>query len=119
MHQGNSYKILAGKPQDKRQLTWKTLIPISCPVPYSHFLHTQISSLLGFCFAPIGFLRSKCFNFDVCYFQATFYAEYQSINSTGISVKGAMLLAELVSCGKRTLARMLVIIVSLGFGIVK
>lgn len=57
--------------------------------------------------------------FDICYFQATFYAEYQSINLTGVSVKGAMFLAELVSCGKRTLARMLVIIVSLGFGIVK
>ncbi|KDR08347.1 hypothetical protein L798_01305 [Zootermopsis nevadensis] len=51
--------------------------------------------------------------------KATFYAEYQSINLTGVSVKGAMFLAELVSCGKRTLARMLVIIVSLGFGIVK
>ncbi|XP_067009902.1 transmembrane protein 87A isoform X1 [Anabrus simplex] len=51
--------------------------------------------------------------------KATFYAEYQSINSTGQSVRGAVLLAELVSCGKRMLARMLVIIVSLGFGIVK
>ncbi|XP_071445363.1 transmembrane protein 87A [Hetaerina americana] len=51
--------------------------------------------------------------------KATFYAEYQSINSTGESVKAAVLIAELVSCGKRTLARMLVIIVSLGFGIVK
>lgn len=51
--------------------------------------------------------------------KATFYAEYQSINSTGNNVTGAMLLAEWVSCGKRTLARMLVIIVSLGFGIVK
>ncbi|KAF4517386.1 hypothetical protein B566_EDAN007638 [Ephemera danica] len=51
--------------------------------------------------------------------KAMFYAEYQSINSAGTSVKGAVLLAELVSCGKRTLARMLVIIVSLGFGIVK
>lgn len=51
--------------------------------------------------------------------KATFYAEYQSINHTGVSVKGAVLLAEWVSCGKRTLARMLVIIVSLGFGIVK
>jgi Lung seven transmembrane receptor len=48
-----------------------------------------------------------------------FYAEYQSINSIGTSVRGAVLLAEIVSCGKRTLARMLVIIVSLGFGIVK
>ncbi|XP_019561310.3 transmembrane protein 87A isoform X1 [Aedes albopictus] len=51
--------------------------------------------------------------------KAMFYGEYQSINSTGVSVKGMVLLAEWVSCGKRTLARMLVIIVSLGFGIVK
>ncbi|XP_058826390.1 transmembrane protein 87A [Topomyia yanbarensis] len=51
--------------------------------------------------------------------KAMFYGEYQSINSTGVSVKGMVLFAEWVSCGKRTLARMLVIIVSLGFGIVK
>ncbi|XP_034230128.1 transmembrane protein 87A [Thrips palmi] len=51
--------------------------------------------------------------------KAVFYAEYQSINSRGTSVKGAVYFAELVSCAKRTLARMLVIIVSLGFGIVK
>ncbi|KAI4462691.1 lung seven transmembrane receptor [Holotrichia oblita] len=51
--------------------------------------------------------------------KATFYAEYQSINNTGSRVEGAMLFAEWISCAKRTLARMLVIIVSLGFGIVK
>ena len=51
--------------------------------------------------------------------KAVFFAEYQSINSTGQSVKGALLFAEIVSCLKRTLARMLVIIVSLGYGIVK
>lgn len=51
--------------------------------------------------------------------KAMFYAEYQSINSNGVSVRGAVLLAEWVSCAKRTLARMLVVIVSLGFGIVK
>lgn len=51
--------------------------------------------------------------------KATFYAEYQSINNTGVRVQGAMLFAEWVSCAKRTLARMLVVIVSLGFGIVK
>lgn len=51
--------------------------------------------------------------------KAVFYGEYQSINSTGVSLPGAVLLAEWVSCAKRTLARMLVIIVSLGFGIVK
>lgn len=51
--------------------------------------------------------------------KATFYAEYQSINTTGVRVQGAMLFAEWISCAKRTLARMLVVIVSLGFGIVK
>lgn len=51
--------------------------------------------------------------------KATFYAEFQSINNTGSRVQGAMLFAEWISCAKRTLARMLVIIVSLGFGIVK
>ncbi|XP_064623727.1 transmembrane protein 87A-like isoform X2 [Lineus longissimus] len=51
--------------------------------------------------------------------KAVFYAEYQTINSTGQSVRGAVVFAEIVSCGKRTLARMLVVIVSLGFGIVK
>lgn len=51
--------------------------------------------------------------------KAMFYAEYQSLNSDGNSLKGIVLLAEWVSCAKRTLARMLVIIVSLGFGVVK
>jgi len=35
------------------------------------------------------------------------------------AVQGLMIAAELVSCFKRTLARMLFIIVSLGFGIVR
>lgn len=51
--------------------------------------------------------------------KAVFFSEYKSINDTGLSVKGAILFAEVVSCLKRTLARMLVIIVSLGYGIVK
>lgn len=51
--------------------------------------------------------------------KAMFYAEYHNINVEGYSTKGLALAAEWVSCCKRTLARMLVIIVSLGFGIVK
>ncbi|BFZ12444.1 hypothetical protein BsWGS_15483 [Bradybaena similaris] len=50
---------------------------------------------------------------------AVFFGEYENINKTGQSVKGAIIVAELVSCLKRTLARMLVLIVSLGYGIVK
>ncbi|KAH7972296.1 hypothetical protein HPB52_010835 [Rhipicephalus sanguineus] len=51
--------------------------------------------------------------------KAVFYAEYQSINTTGRSVQGAVLFAEVLSCLKRSLARLLVVVVSLGFGIVK
>ncbi|XP_055956786.1 transmembrane protein 87A isoform X2 [Patella vulgata] len=50
---------------------------------------------------------------------AVFFGEYENISKTGSSVDGAVILGEIVSSFKRTLARMLVIIVSLGFGIVK
>ncbi|XP_073528885.1 transmembrane protein 87B isoform X2 [Phyllobates terribilis] len=51
--------------------------------------------------------------------KAVFYAEYQNINSTGVSSPGLLIFAELVSAVKRTLARLLVTIVSLGYGTVK
>ncbi|XP_053315680.1 transmembrane protein 87B [Spea bombifrons] len=51
--------------------------------------------------------------------KAVFYAEYQNINNTGVSSHGLLIFAELVSAVKRTLARLLVTIVSLGYGIVK
>ncbi|KAF6106756.1 hypothetical protein HJG60_019227 [Phyllostomus discolor] len=51
--------------------------------------------------------------------KAVFYAEYQNINSTGLSTQGLLIFAELISAVKRTLARLLVIIMSLGYGIVK
>jgi len=51
--------------------------------------------------------------------KAMFTAEYQNINNSGKATEGLILAAEIISCAKRTLARMLVIIVSLGFGIVK
>ncbi|MCL4130333.1 UNVERIFIED_CONTAM: hypothetical protein GTU68_023795 [Idotea baltica] len=51
--------------------------------------------------------------------KAVFTAEYESVNKRGVSVPGLIIFAELVSCAKRTLSRMLVIIVSFGFGIVK
>nr|CAD2190554.1 unnamed protein product [Meloidogyne enterolobii] len=48
-----------------------------------------------------------------------FYAEYSNMNQTGKSVEGLLELAELTSCLKRTMAHVLVIIVSVGFGVVK
>ncbi|XP_043975696.1 transmembrane protein 87A-like isoform X2 [Gambusia affinis] len=51
--------------------------------------------------------------------KAVYYAEFQSINSDGVSVPGADVFAEVLSAVKRTLARVLVIIGSLGYGIIK
>ncbi|XP_053444981.1 transmembrane protein 87B isoform X1 [Nycticebus coucang] len=51
--------------------------------------------------------------------KAVFYSEYQNLNSTGLSTQSLLIFAELISAIKRTLARLLVIIVSLGYGIVK
>ncbi|KAF8354247.1 hypothetical protein PRIPAC_95870 [Pristionchus pacificus] len=51
--------------------------------------------------------------------KAVFYSEYQGMNQTGESTDGLIQLAEIVSCAKRTMARVLIIIVSVGYGVVK
>ncbi|XP_027028652.2 transmembrane protein 87A-like isoform X2 [Tachysurus fulvidraco] len=51
--------------------------------------------------------------------KAVFYSEYQRITYHGAYNQSAVIFAELVSALKRSLARVLLIIVSLGYGIVK
>ena len=51
--------------------------------------------------------------------KAVHFAEYYQVNETGLSNSQMEKFAGFVACFKRTLSRMLVIIVSLGFGIVK
>ncbi|RXM98088.1 Vam6/Vps39-like protein [Acipenser ruthenus] len=51
--------------------------------------------------------------------KAVFYSVFQSIQYKGEYVEGAVIFAELLSALKRSLARVLIIIVSLGYGIVK
>ncbi|XP_068194507.1 transmembrane protein 87A-like [Antennarius striatus] len=51
--------------------------------------------------------------------KAVFYSEYQSLRYRGDYVQGAVIFAELLSALKRSLARILVLIVSLGYGIVR
>ncbi|KAI5616687.1 transmembrane protein 87A precursor [Silurus asotus] len=51
--------------------------------------------------------------------KAVFYSEYQSIRYYGTYNQSAVIFAELLSALKRSLARILLIIVSLGYGIVK
>ncbi|CAL8274313.1 unnamed protein product [Merluccius merluccius] len=51
--------------------------------------------------------------------KAVFYSEYQSIRYQGDFVLGAVIFGELLSALKRSLARILFLIVSLGYGIVR
>ncbi|KAE9556109.1 hypothetical protein FO519_000743 [Halicephalobus sp. NKZ332] len=51
--------------------------------------------------------------------KAVFYAEYANMNEIGESVEGLIEFAELISCFKRTMAHVLIIIVSVGYGVVK
>uniref|UniRef100_F1L0U6 Transmembrane protein 87A n=1 Tax=Ascaris suum TaxID=6253 RepID=F1L0U6_ASCSU len=51
--------------------------------------------------------------------KAMFYSEYETMNNNGVSVEGFIEAAELVSCLKRTMSRVLIIIVSVGYGVVK
>ncbi|XP_051816050.1 transmembrane protein 87A isoform X1 [Acanthochromis polyacanthus] len=51
--------------------------------------------------------------------KAVFCAEYENTNAVGSASPSLLIFAELISALKRTLARLLVIIVSLGYGIVK
>ncbi|KHN72869.1 Transmembrane protein 87B [Toxocara canis] len=51
--------------------------------------------------------------------KAMFYSEYETMNNNGVSVDGFIEAAELISCLKRTISRVLIIIVSVGYGVVK
>ncbi|KAK1158937.1 transmembrane protein 87A-like isoform X1 [Acipenser oxyrinchus oxyrinchus] len=51
--------------------------------------------------------------------KAVFYSVFQSIQYKGEYIEGVVIFAELLSALKRSLARVLIIIVSLGYGIVK
>ncbi|CAF0799800.1 unnamed protein product [Didymodactylos carnosus] len=51
--------------------------------------------------------------------KSAFLAEYDTTNRYGYTMQYAILTAEMISCLKRTVSRMLVVIVALGFGIVK
>ena len=48
-----------------------------------------------------------------------YLVEYEQIHKTGLSARVAMIVVEVISCMKRSSARMLVIVISLGFDIIK
>uniref|UniRef100_A0A0K0FJN3 Transmembrane protein 87A (inferred by orthology to a human protein) n=1 Tax=Strongyloides venezuelensis TaxID=75913 RepID=A0A0K0FJN3_STRVS len=51
--------------------------------------------------------------------KAVFLSEFSTVNETGFTTSGMIEFAEIISSFKRTLSRVLIIIVSIGYGVVK
>ncbi|XP_063803560.1 transmembrane protein 87A isoform X2 [Pseudophryne corroboree] len=103
------------------------------PADYPRMIFFMVMCIVYVLFGALWLAWSACYWKDLLRIQfwvgavillgmlekAVFYAEFQNIRHYGQSVQGAVILGELLSAVKRSLARILVIIVSLGYGIVK
>ncbi|XP_073495195.1 transmembrane protein 87A isoform X2 [Phyllobates terribilis] len=103
------------------------------PADYPRMIFFMVMCIVYVLFGVLWLAWSACYWRDLLRIQfwvgavillgmlekAVFYAEFQNIRYHGQSVEGAVILGELLSAVKRSLARILVIIVSLGYGIVK
>ncbi|XP_073433954.1 transmembrane protein 87A isoform X2 [Dendrobates tinctorius] len=103
------------------------------PADYPRMIFFMVMCIVYVLFGVLWLAWSACYWKDLLRIQfwvgavillgmlekAVFYAEFQNIRYYGQSVEGAVILGELLSAVKRSLARILVIIVSLGYGIVK
>ncbi|XP_047467158.1 transmembrane protein 87A-like [Mugil cephalus] len=105
----------------------------SSPADWPQMMFFMIMCIVYVLFGALWLLWCACYWRDLLRIQywigaviilgmlekAVFYSEYQSIRYKGVYVLGAVIFAELLSALKRSLARILVLIVSLGYGIVK
>ncbi|KAM6177950.1 transmembrane protein 87B [Rhynchocyon petersi] len=126
---------------EKTDANWNLNVSLSMMGPHGYIsasdwplmIFYMVMCIIYILYGVLWLLWSACYWKDILRIQfwiaaviflgmlekAVFYSEYQNINSTGLSTQGLLLFAELISAVKRTLARLLVIIVSLGYGIVK
>ncbi|XP_029349592.1 transmembrane protein 87A-like [Echeneis naucrates] len=105
----------------------------SSPADWPHMMFFMVMCIVYVLFGVLWLFWCACYWRDLLRIQfwigaviilgmlekAVFYSEYQSIRYKGDYVQGAVIFAELLSALKRSLARILVLIVSLGYGIVK
>ncbi|KAM9720783.1 transmembrane protein 87B isoform 4-T4 [Dama dama] len=126
---------------EKTDASWNLNVSLSMLGPYGYIsasdwplmIFYMVMCIVYILYGVLWLMWSACYWKDILRIQfwiaaviflgmlekAVFYAEYQNINSSGLSTQGLLIFAELISAIKRTLARLLVIIVSLGYGIVK
>ncbi|XP_012681699.2 transmembrane protein 87A [Clupea harengus] len=105
----------------------------SSPADWPLMMFYMVMCIVYVFFGALWLLWSACYWRDLLRIQywigaviilgmlekAVFYSEYQSIRYHGDYVQGAVIFAELLSALKRSLARILMLIVSLGYGIVR
>ncbi|KAG9483956.1 hypothetical protein GDO78_009719 [Eleutherodactylus coqui] len=139
--QDGPYAFAVHLSSDPKDSKWSLTVSTSMEGPHGYISASEwplmifymVMCIMYIVFGLMWFVWSACYWKDLLRIQfwiaaviflgmlekAVFYAEYQNINSTGVSSPGLLIFAELVSAVKRTLARLLVTIVSLGYGIVK
>ncbi|XP_076020916.1 transmembrane protein 87A [Genypterus blacodes] len=130
-------KIVSNKPEAK----WNLEVNVVMKGSHGYISVTEwplmffymVMCIVYILYALLWFLWAACYWKDLLRIQfwiagviflgmvekAVFCAEYENTNTVGSASPGLLIFAELVSALKRTLARLLVIIVSLGYGIVK
>ncbi|XP_010636485.2 transmembrane protein 87B [Fukomys damarensis] len=126
---------------EKTDVSWNLNVSLSMMGPHGYIsasdwplmIFYMVMCIVYILYGVLWLMWSACYWKDILRIQfwiaaviflgmlekAVFYSEYQNINNTGLSTQGLLIFAELISAIKRTLARLLVIIVSLGYGIVK
>ncbi|XP_075932879.1 transmembrane protein 87A isoform X3 [Anarhichas minor] len=130
-------KIVSSKPE----ANWNLTVNVAMKGAHGYISVTEwplmifymVMCMVYIFYALLWFIWAACYWKDLLRIQfwiagviflgmvekAVFCAEYENTNAVGSASPGLLIFAELVSALKRTLARLLVIIVSLGYGIVK
>ncbi|XP_028325209.1 transmembrane protein 87A isoform X1 [Gouania willdenowi] len=130
-------KIVSSKPESNWNLTVDVVMKGShgyiSVTEWPLMIFYMVMCIVYILYALLWFMWAACYWMDLLRIQfwiagviflgmvekAVFCAEYENTNTVGAPSPGLLIFAELVSSLKRTLARLLVIIVSLGYGIVK
>ncbi|XP_035256708.1 transmembrane protein 87A isoform X1 [Anguilla anguilla] len=135
------YLLVVSVKSSNQEANWNLTVSVVMKGTHGYISVTEwplmifymVMCIVYFLYGLLWFLWAACYWKDLLRIQfwiagviflgmvekAVFCAEYENTNAVGSASQGLLIFAELVSALKRTLARLLVIIVSLGYGIVK
>ncbi|XP_034040731.1 transmembrane protein 87A isoform X3 [Thalassophryne amazonica] len=135
------YLLIVQIVDDKQNTNWNLTVNVIMKGTHGYISITEwplmifymVMCIVYIVFGLMWFMWAACYWKDLLRIQfwiagviflgmvemAVFCAEYENTNAVGSASLGLLIFAEFISALKRTLARLLVIIVSLGYGIVK